>query len=333
MVLGIIRKQFQGLLLSITVVVAVSARGGGRQQPTTAFLSILQRSSSHSSLASHHRGNRRIGTHAHAHTYGPSHSYRGGATILLHSSSSPNDATPRTTEGRTGWSHNQPTKKSDFWKDSTTNGEDTTSSATDSSSSSSDSSSISNAPLKTGWLHNTEPTPNAKAVTKQEKQQTNKARLRLQQAMQEQQQNHRMLSPPSFHACGEGRSLVITEHMLSVPLDRSIPTSSRPPQIDLYFSIVERVTDENRAWLLELGSSSSSSLSSSPQQQQRAKDYIQRSGLVNADDMALYLQGGPGFGSPTPMVSLGFSSGSSWAASALDHYGRVVLMDQRGTGR
>ena len=66
---------------------------------------------------------------------------------------------------------------------------------------------------------------------------------------------------------------------------------------------------------------------------QRAKEYIQRSGLANAGDMALYLQGGPGFGSPTPMVSLGFSSGSSWAASALDHYGHVVLMDQRGTGR
>ena len=67
--------------------------------------------------------------------------------------------------------------------------------------------------------------------------------------------------------------------------------------------------------------------------QQRAKEYIRDAALNDADGMMVYLQGGPGFGSPTPMVSLGFSEGSSWAAAALEHYPRIVLMDQRGTGR
>jgi len=50
----------------------------------------------------------------------------------------------------------------------------------------------------------------------------------------------------------------------------------------------------------------------------------------------LYLQGGPGFGAPTPVSGLAFSSkgSGSWADAALHTHGyqRVVLMDQRGTG-
>ena len=115
--------------------------------------------------------------------------------------------------------------------------------------------------------------------------------------------------------------MVVTEHLIALPLYRDIPKS---PRIDVFFSIVERATAENTIWLQDLASLTAN---------QRAKTYVQRSGLTNADDMILYLQGGPGFGSPTPMVSLGFSPESSWAASALDQYNRVVLMDQRGTGR
>jgi hypothetical protein len=61
-----------------------------------------------------------------------------------------------------------------------------------------------------------------------------------------------------------------------------------------------------------------------------------RASLQNADDMVLYLQGGPGFGAPTPIVGLGISKGSgSWADAALYDIGyrRIVLMDQRGTGK
>ncbi|GMI32428.1 hypothetical protein TrCOL_g13926 [Triparma columacea] len=47
----------------------------------------------------------------------------------------------------------------------------------------------------------------------------------------------------------------------------------------------------------------------------------------------VYLQGGPGFPSPRPNLSLSFS-GSSWATSAMKKgYNKFVLMDQRGTGQ
>mmetsp|Transcript_14947 Transcript_14947/g.30749 ORF Transcript_14947/g.30749 Transcript_14947/m.30749 type:complete len:559 (+) Transcript_14947:59-1735(+) len=47
----------------------------------------------------------------------------------------------------------------------------------------------------------------------------------------------------------------------------------------------------------------------------------------------LYLQGGPGFPSPRPNLSLSFTS-SSWATSAMKKgFNKFVLMDQRGTGQ
>jgi len=223
-------------------------------------------------------------------------------------------------KGATGWNHNLPSESSDFWNiEPNGSGQE----KTDSNNNSNTGATPDNEQeeLRTGWLHNTEPTPRAKAIDQQEKKQSNKARQRLQLAMKEQEQNHRMVSPPAFHACGENRCLVVTEHLLSVPLDRKIPRSTR---MDLFFTIVEKVTNDNEAWLKGLASMNPN---------QRAKEYIQRSGFLDADKMILYLQGGPGFGSPTPVASLGFSPGSSWAASALDNYNRVVLMDQRGTGR
>jgi hypothetical protein len=141
--------------------------------------------------------------------------------------------------------------------------------------------------------------------------------------MKEQEQNHRMLSPPAFHECGEERTVMVTEHMVSVPLYHNIP---RSPRIDICFSIVERATATDRDWFQH-------QLTSSMSPKERAKQYLQRTGLRNADDMMIYLQGGPGFESPTPVVSLGFSEGSSWAAAALDKFSRIVFMDQRGTGR
>ena len=60
---------------------------------------------------------------------------------------------------------------------------------------------------------------------------------------------------------------------------------------------------------------------------QRAVAYVDKAALKNADGMMIYLQGGPGFGSPTPVVGLSFGKNSSWGATALDKYKRVVLMD------
>jgi len=216
---------------------------------------------------------------------------------------------------RTGWNHNLPKEDSSFWQASTD----------DNNKGSGNSNRGETKQIRTGWLHNTEPTQLAKKINQEQNQQTSKARFRLEQAMKEQQFNHRMITPPAVHACGENRCLAVTEHMISVPLDREKPRSAR---IDLYFTVVEKVTNDNDVWLQELQSNNNLTPS------QRAKDYIAKSGFTSADKMALYLQGGPGFGSPTPMVSLGFSKGASWAASAMDAgYSHIVLMDQRGTGR
>jgi hypothetical protein len=208
-------------------------------------------------------------------------------------------------EGKTGWTHNLSNK-------------DQTASS---------SSSTTSKP-RTGWLHYDSGAQKAKETSQQQQQQQpmSEARRRLEQAMKEQPQgiNHRMLTPPAFHACGENRCVAVTEHEISVPVFRTGQNSAR---INIYFSVAEKVTKDNSQWLEAL-----MSLSLSPTQ--RAKDYVTNSNLQNADTMALYLQGGPGFGSPTPMVALALSKESSWAASAMDNgFQHIVLMDQRGTGR
>jgi pimeloyl-ACP methyl ester carboxylesterase len=133
--------------------------------------------------------------------------------------------------------------------------------------------------------------------------------------------NHRIFAPPSFHACGDGRQVAVTEHFLSLPVYRARPDS---PRLDVYFSIVECVRDDDQQWWQSL-------VSKTPQE--RAEMYVDHAGMKTAKDMILYLQGGPGFGAPTPIVGLGMTKEASWAGKALSQYKRVVLMDQRGTGR
>lgn len=234
----------------------------------------------------------------------------------LASSSSPNNVNgdSDTDEDQdtptTGWNHNPPSDSSDFWKPF---GEKSAVVDSDEASSRSE--------LPTGWLHNAKSPEEAQAVDTSKKAGGFEARERLVLAMKQQERNHRIVSPPTFHECGEGRAIVVTEHRISLPLTRP----DKSPRVDVAFTIVEKVNSRAaRLWFEGL-------LRRSPQQ--RASDYVQRAGLENADKMVLYLQGGPGFGAPTPIVSLGISDGGSWAASALDTYSRVVLMDQRGTGQ
>jgi len=119
--------------------------------------------------------------------------------------------------------------------------------------------------------------------------------------------------------------------------------------IDVYFTITELLSntaDEEFA-------ASLADLTLSPRE--RAELYLQRGGgggsdaddnaaeMIDASRMILYLQGGPGFGCAAPVSGLSLaSSKSSWASSALfgdvtnldgKTFERVVLMDQRGTGR
>lgn len=218
---------------------------------------------------------------------------------------------------QTGWNHNLPDESSDFWQPSTNPQSRKEPSAPET-------------PLRTGWLHNTE-SPSEKK--KQEAgssttSTTSMARQRLEQAMKEQRNRHEISAPPTFHAADDNTMIMTTEHTIQVPLYHD--TSENQKRITLYFSIVEKVTLAERNQWLQYEKRNANQISAN----QRAQHYVQehpRETLTTADRLLLYLQGGPGFGAPTPVVSLGLSS--SWLSAALQHYDRVVLMDQRGTGR
>jgi pimeloyl-ACP methyl ester carboxylesterase len=212
---------------------------------------------------------------------------------------------------KTGWGHKLPSKESAFWKS------ESTTTATANTASNTNTNTNNSSEPRTGWLHNSASAAKAPATPTT----TSRAQQLLQQAMKEQERNHRILSPPTFHACGNGRRVVVTEHKLSLPLTR--PNSQ--PRLDIFFTIVETVVlDSTIAWWKSLTAMTPA---------QRAQAYVAHAGLTTANGVILYLQGGPGFGAPTPMVDLGLGGDASWAAKALDTYSRIVLMDQRGTGR
>ena len=242
-----------------------------------------------------------------------------GSIATFASGNSGNEASDDERVPATGWNHNPPKDPdSAFWQSA--NGER---GAEKQRQQQQADSSDTEAP-RTGWLHNTESKSKREAAKKAQNSSigggasSNKARERLQQAMQQQERNHRIVSPATFHACGNERQIAVTEHRLSIPLYRP----NKQPRIDLAFTIVEEVIDEStQKWFQSLQEMTP---------QQRAQAYVEKAELKNADDMIVYLQGGPGFGSPTPVTGLGFSQDSSWGAKALGKYKRVVLMDQRG---
>jgi len=125
------------------------------------------------------------------------------------------------------------------------------------------------------------------------------------------------------------------------------------PTVDVYFTIIELVSSSQDEAFFELLSDPTLS------PRQRAERYLRghssedsrestslSSSIASAVDPSrtiIYLQGGPGFGCATPVTGLSLaSSTSSWAAQALlggitnsegKSFQRVLLMDQRGTGR
>ncbi|MGK3750005.1 MAG: hypothetical protein ACI8RD_002303 [Bacillariaceae sp.] len=230
-------------------------------------------------------------------------------------SDSNNDINGKVTEGKTGWNHKPPSESSPFWKEEETLTESRQEKTTTKK-------------LRTGWLHNTEAVNKNKTTKKSATTigGVSKAQLRLQQAMKEQRDNHRIISPGALHACGEDRQIVVTEHRLSVPVDHVNEGKESKNRIDVAFTIVEEIKDEaSRRWFESTFAIMTPS--------QRAIAYVKRCAMTSAEDMFIYLQGGPGFGAPTPVVGLDFAAkGSSWGSAALDRYQRVVLMDQRGTG-
>mmetsp|Transcript_7620 Transcript_7620/g.18800 ORF Transcript_7620/g.18800 Transcript_7620/m.18800 type:complete len:737 (+) Transcript_7620:106-2316(+) len=224
----------------------------------------------------------------------------------------------------TGWNHNPPSDdNSRFWK--APNGDSSSARQRNGDDSSS------NSAPRTGWLHNTE-SPKKKGKQGTSGQGISKAQQRLKRAMKLQEENHRIISPAAFHACGGDRQIVVTEHSISVPLVYAEDNKqqrgtgrSQSARTTVAFTIVEEVKDEpTRQWFESLRSMTPN---------QRAVAYVEKAAMANAEGMCLFLQGGPGFGSPTPVVGLSFGQDASWGSAALSKYKRVVLMDQRGTGQ
>lgn len=221
---------------------------------------------------------------------------------------------------KTGWTHNQPKRFSGDTGGNSVEKEES---------------------LRTGWLHN------KKAVEKRiegKKSDTPtpvpNPRLLLEKAMKEEKVNHRMISTPVFHAVGEGRRCVITEHKISVPLDRYNPPVKpldQEPMIDVYFSIVEMITNEKEEKFflkLQQAGKGLDMKQKLREQKERAREYKEFSKMQNADDCLIYLQGGPGFGAPEPINGISLAEKGSWAGAALSKgYKKIILMDQRGTGK
>ena len=86
--------------------------------------------------------------------------------------------------------------------------------------------------------------------------------------------------------------LIVTERTFSVPLDHATPHGEK---IDVFARAVCAPGGERRPWLV-------------------------------------FLQGGPGFGSPRPVGSFGSGSVGGWLGRAVQDF-RVLLLDQRGTAR
>mmetsp|Transcript_20166 Transcript_20166/g.29958 ORF Transcript_20166/g.29958 Transcript_20166/m.29958 type:complete len:722 (+) Transcript_20166:85-2250(+) len=229
---------------------------------------------------------------------------------------------------------------------------------------------------RTGWLHNTEP-KYASYPTTSSSAPLSLAMKRLMADKMQKYRNHRIITPPAAHPCGDANRMMVTEHKISIPLthpdlqaamnneqsssttndeeQRIVPVERidgafltnneafDEPTIDVYFTITELLSnaqDEAHFHALQNPNLSPS---------QRATLYFQKGtsdgeSSVDPSRMMLYLQGGPGFGCASPVSGLSLaSSSSSWAAAVLlggkvsnadgKSFQRIVLMDQRGTGR
>mmetsp|Transcript_25937 Transcript_25937/g.39251 ORF Transcript_25937/g.39251 Transcript_25937/m.39251 type:complete len:675 (+) Transcript_25937:92-2116(+) len=215
---------------------------------------------------------------------------------------------------KTGWGHNLPGKDSSFWEDNKRGKEGTLQDPRQQQQ---------KEEPRTGWLHNTEPKKHQDEMEK--KSGASAAQLRLEEAKLLKDRNHRLISPPYFHSCGRNQ-FVVTEHKLSVPVYRH-DHNEEGERIDIYFSIVEiKKEKDDDIWKFLQEEQDSNS---------RAQYYVNRMNLQNADGLMLYLQGGPGFGAPTPVSGIGLSESGSWAGKALagNYYDKIVLMDQRGVGK
>jgi len=263
----------------------------------------------------------------------------------------PQDANQSKAKGQTGWNHNLPSSDSDFWSTVNTEATNLTKDANQRQ-------------LKTGWLHNTRSASSSSASSSTDNDNDNandkkkgglyQARRLLQLEKMKQKINHRIPFPPTFHPCGNDRRVALTEHLVRVPLDHAASTTGpdeldpNEDRIDVYFTVVDLIqTDDDELFYRSLGVTgneqerdvSTETVKANMgkrtrEAQRRATEYKQYTSLHNANHCCLYLQGGPGFGAPTPIVDIGLGDDASWIGAALGKgFNKVVLMDQRGTGR
>ena len=279
-------------------------------------------------------------------------------TTRTTSSSKLSNGTEKTSrKGRTGWNHNLPDESSEFWirGGSNSSSGDAAPAATESTTATSTSSSSSRTlpKFRTGWLHNQVAPQSSSSQTttttstSSSRNALEQARERLKQAKVESQRNHCIISPVTFHMTSSTTQvrLAVTEHVISVPLqyETLLDQEENEEEVDVlsqkncefitvFFTIVERVENlHHEHWLQQLQDLSPT---------HRAQRYVEQCNLEHANSLCLYLQGGPGFGSPTPITSLGFDQPTaSWAAQALysssssNGISKIVLLDQRGTGK
>ncbi|KAL7473355.1 hypothetical protein ACHAXS_013945 [Conticribra weissflogii] len=136
-------------------------------------------------------------------------------------------------------------------------------------------------------------------------------------------------------SAGGGGGIVLVDGITDKFYDGHVDFETSPT-VDVYFAIIELVSSSRDEAFFDLLADPALS------PRQRAEAYL-RGSSVDPSRTILYLQGGPGFGCATPVTGLSLaSSKSSWAAQALlggitnsegQYFQKVLLMDQRGTGR
>jgi hypothetical protein len=251
------------------------------------------------------------------------------------------NSTPTTGSARTGWKHNLPGPNSSFW----IQGEKVHGASSSSFSSSSTDTPITDRP-KTGWLHykqNINPTPLNHTTTTSVPLQSRQIRLeanRVMQSLPQSQFDHRLLAAPVFHPCGANKVAVVTEHSISVPLHYN-QNQNTDDRIDIFFTLVEPLKSQQDETFLQRLAQAFLHTHTPSQAAQSYMSHFHSSMTANPLDASkclLYLQGGPGFGAPTPIANIGLTEKSSWLGEVLFGQGatlfhRVLLMDSRGTGR
>ena len=166
----------------------------------------------------------------------------------------------------------------------------------------------------TGWLHNQGPAANEQGPFTY---------------------HHEINEKVVGHSIGDGLRTMVSSHTFTCPLDYNDPKNSADSTVKVHATVVDLLPPNSPS------STVTAFLNAHASGEEAAEAYLK---LFHPDSQPnapatkslLYLQGGPGFPAPRPNVALSLASGgsSSWASAALAKgFNRLVLMDQRGTGR